>query len=163
MPHRVTRPGLRFVLLPYPSQFSFVVAKYLNCAHTNTHIRAHAHTRTRWPPTLSILLWRQAPWISCLAPDFFYLTLASHSLYPCILFSFYLSLPVLSLEPKQTLEEHVSLFSSSQETKTNLMEKLKFFFYFFFVFFKFKAQCLSIFQSVCLSPLPGSVCEHRVT
>lgn len=46
MPHRATRPGLRWVLLPHPSQFSFVVAKYLNCAHTNKHIRAFAHVLT---------------------------------------------------------------------------------------------------------------------
>lgn len=45
--------------------------------------------------------------------------------------------------------------------KNKLNGKTQVFFILFF--FKFKAQCLSIFQSVCLSPLPGSVCEHRVT
>lgn len=75
----------------------------------------------------------------------------------------YFSLPHRSSwnQKKENPEEHRSFFSSSQETKTNLMENS-----YFIYFFKFKAQCLSIFQSVCLSdclsPLPGTVCEHRV-
>lgn len=157
MPHCVNPPRATFCHIT-PSPVLFCGCQI---SHTNTHIRAH--TRTHWPQRRPFYAeWGQAPWISCLAPDLFFLTLASHSLRFCILLSLITPSQVCSLlqtknqnkktqqkQPGRTTLLSLSLFSSSQETKTNLMEKLKFFFICFF-FFQIQGT-MSINIPICLS------------
>lgn len=149
MPHRATRPGLH--TFPYITPPSLVLwLPNISTVHTQTHTYVHArtdpnavHSTRNEDKRLEFRVWHQTCFSSRwpATPSF-------------SVSSFHSSLPhrsFLFLEPKKkkTLEEHISLFFSSWETKTNLMEKLKFFLLYIF-FFKFKAQCLSIFQSVCL-------------
>lgn len=132
--------------------FRFFLWPNLNSAHRNAHTPMYIHAPNN--PKRCPFYWElgQAPRISYLAPGFHFLTLASHYLtltFYCLLsHKFVLS---LSTTKKKT---------SSQETKTNVMEKKLFRFIFInFFFFKFKAQCLSIFQSVFIHSR-GSVCDH---
>lgn len=165
MPHCVNPPRatLRFCHIT-PSQFCFVVAKYLT--QTHTYARTHIHARTdpnavhstrNEDKRLEFRVWHQ----TCFSSRWPATPSVSVS-------SFHSSLPhrsVLSFKPKtkkengNNLEERLCLFlslsrfSSSQETKTNLMEKLKFFFYLFF-FFQIQGT-MSINIPICLS-----VCLH---
>lgn len=141
------------------SQFGFVVAKYLNCAHTNTHtyVRAHArtdpdavHSTRNEDKRLEFHVWHQTS-SSCwpATPSYF-----------CVIFSLILLLiPSHCLfsswnQRKQKQLENLSLFSSAQETKTNLMVKLKFFLFFFKSFFQIQGTMsinIPIYLSVCVS------------
>lgn len=142
MPHCATRPGLRFVTSSFPVLFC-------GCqrSHTNTHIRGHVCT-----PTPSILLGMRTS-----ALNFVFGTRLSSSRWPAtlpFLYPFFTrhSLTGLSffITKKKNLEEHLSLVFFLLGNKSKLNGKTQVFFLLFF-FFKFKAQCLSIFQSVCLS------------
>lgn len=146
MPHCATRAALRCLTPP-----SLVLwLPNISTVHTQTHtyVRTHARTRTHWPRRCPFYSeWGQAPWISCLAPDFFFCPLP---LFLSPLFTHFTPSQVYSLfgTPKKTkknLEDHQLFFLSGNKSKLN--EKT---FFFIFIFFKFKAQCLSVFQSVCL-------------
>lgn len=142
MPHRATRPGLRWVLLPHPSQFSFVVAKYLNCAHTNKHIRAFAHVLTptrllgmRTSAMNSVFGTRLFPHVGQPLPPHLN-PLFTH-------FNYFLTGMFSSCNQKK----NQPFFPSSQETKTNLMEKQ---FFLFISFFQIQGT-MSINIPICLS------------
>lgn len=150
MPHRATRPGLRCVLLP-PS----LVLRLPNISTVHTQTHTYARTRTHWPRRRPFYSeWGQAPWISCLAPDFFP-PYVGQPLFFCTHLNSSLPQVCFLLEPKKKLERKPLPLSSSRETKTNLMEKkkLKFFFYFLFFFF-FSNSRHNVYQysnlSVCL-------------
>lgn len=129
------RAALRFVTSPLPVSFCGCQISQL-CTHKHTHMRVHArtdpdavHSTRNEDKRLEFPVWHQTlssrwPATPSFSGSSFHSSLSLRS--------------VLFLEPKtkclKTLEENLPLFSSSWETKTNLMEKLMFF-YFFLLFF----------------------------
>lgn len=116
-----------------------MVAKYLNCAHTNTHIRAHARTYTHaLTTTLSILLGMRTSALNFLFGTGL-LFLPPHvgqplPLFLSPLFTHFTPSQVYSLfgTPKKTkknLEDHQLFFLSGNKSKLN--EKTFFLFLFF--------------------------------
>lgn len=151
------------------SQFKiFVVAKCLNCSHTDTRRPRSSSIPPHLPPlTPSVLRGMRTSALNFafgtrlnfphighprhlfLHPLFFVFVFPHHSLTDLF------SPSNQKQKKKKNLEEELIFFPS----KTNLMEKKKkttqvffvFLFYVFiyiYLFFKFKAQCLSVFQSV---------------
>lgn len=160
MPHRATRPGLCCVSFPHLSQLSFVVAKYLDCAHTkHTHVRAYTHALT--PPTPSVSTRNE---VKRLKFRVWHQAFSSH--WPATP-SFSLSLfhSFLLGTPSQVWRK--TSFSSSRETKTNLMEKTQVFLFFFFFFF-FSNSRHNVYQysnlSVCLHSLVQceNIASHKL-
>lgn len=101
-----------------------------NISTVHTQTNTYAHSRTYWPRRV-YSEWGQAPWIPCLAPDFF-LTLASHSLLIWILFSLIsiISSQVCSLLVTKKKQKTFFSFLSGNKNKPN--GKTNFFIYFFF-------------------------------
>lgn len=141
------------------------------CTHQHTHIRAHTHALT---PTLSILLGmrtsalnfvfgtRLFPRVGQPLPSFLYSLFthfARHSLTG--LFSSW-----NQRKTKTTGKPFPLFFRSGNKNKLNGKNSR---FFFSFSFFSnsrhnvYQYSNLSVRLSVCLSPLPGTVCEHRVT
>lgn len=157
MPHRATRPGLCCVSFPHLSQVSFVVAKYLNCAHTkHTHIRAYTHALT---PTPSVRLGMRSS-----ALNFVFGTrLFPHIGQPLPRFLYPFSL-IFTRHSLTGLEEDLFYFLSGNKNKLN--GKTQVFFYYFFSFFSNSRH--NVYQysnlSVCLHSLVQceNIASHKL-
>lgn len=148
MPHRATRPGLRCVLLP-PS----LVLRLPNISTVHTQTHTYARTRTHWPRRRPFYSeWGQAPWISCLAPDFFP-PYVGQPLFFCTHLNSSLPQVCFLLEPKKIGKKtSPPFFLTGNKNKLNGKKKNSSFFFIFFFSFFFQIQgTMSINIPICLS------------
>lgn len=166
------RAVLCFFLLPRPLPVLVLWLPNISTArtHKHTHTRVHArtdpdavHSTRNEDKRLEFRVWHQT-----FSPPH-----VGQPLPPFCFHSFFSSLPhrsVLFLEPKQQQEKKKKKESGRKPlrlfflsgNKNKLKWKKNSSFFFIFLFFQIQGT-MSINIPICLSPLQGTVCEHRVT
>lgn len=143
--------------------------------HALTPLLFHSPTLTSPNAVQFYAEWEQAPWISRLAPDWIFLTSATHSICFCILFFLFLFFLITPsqicslLQTKNRKKKKKTWKKNSHflplKNKLNGKKKTQVFFFFLcvYIYICFSNSRHNVYLYSNPSSLPGSVCEHGVT